>query len=52
MVTGKDGTFTLEGLIPGAEFELWQKQGSQAKLLPGAARRVEPGVQLDLGELR
>ena len=52
VVTGKDGAFTLEGLIPGAEFELWQKQGSQAKLLPGAAHRVEPGVQLDLGELK
>jgi len=52
VVTGKDGAFTLDGLIPGAEFDLWQKQGTQAKLMPGKSRRVQSGEQLDLGDLK
>jgi hypothetical protein len=58
VVTAADGTFTLDDLIPAAEFALWSHRNLRVEGLGGAKRvtekplRAMPAQTLELGDLR
>ena len=52
VVANKDGDFSIDGLIPGADFQLWCKQDKSERRLTGESRRVKAGEPLDFGNLK